>query len=119
MLLYVLLVLPLVCWAQFPAVRNTKYSLSSKTCCPNNCGTHGTCVSIRERVETFWNSADQVIVKILRDGPLGAFGPRDVGSVISGLCRCLRKFVHVVKDGEAMTAANVTLDSSPMQLVSV
>ena len=59
------------------------------------------------------------LVKILRDGPLGAFGPRDVGSVISGLCRCLRKFVHVIKDGEAMTAANVTLDSSPMQLVSV
>ena len=60
-----LLVLPLA-WAQFPAVCNTQDSLSTKTCCPDNCGTRGTCVSIREEVERSWDSANVTIVKILR-----------------------------------------------------
>ena len=64
-----LFVLPLAC-AQFPAVCNTQDSLSTKTCCPDNCGTHGTCVSIREEVERSWQSANATIVDTLR-GVLG------------------------------------------------
>ena len=63
--LVLLVVLPLA-WAQFPAVCNTPDSLSTKTCCPDNCGTRGTCVSIREEVERSWDSANVTIVKILR-----------------------------------------------------
>ena len=66
--LYVLFVLPLA-WAQFPAVCNTQDSLSTKTCCPDNCGSHGTCVSIREEVERSWDLANATIVKILRGLP--------------------------------------------------
>ena len=92
MLLYALFVLPLA-WAQFPAVCNTQDSLSTKTCCPDNCGTRGTCVSIREEVEKSWNSADQVIVKILRDGPPYAGWPQDVRyqwplRVFERVCSC-------------------------------
>ena len=92
LLVWVWLVLPLA-WAQFPAVCNTPDSLSTKTCCPNDCGTRGTCVDIREKVENSWNSADQVIVTILRDGPRGAFWPLDVRyqwplRVFERVCSC-------------------------------
>ena len=60
-ILLLLAVLPLT-WAQFPAVCNTPGSLSTKTCCPDNCGSHGTCVSIREEVERSWDSANATIV---------------------------------------------------------
>ena len=64
-LLAVLFFLPLA-WAQFPAVCNTQDSLSNKTCCPGNCGAHGTCVSIREEVERSWESANASVVEALR-----------------------------------------------------
>ena len=66
--LLLLIALPLA-WAQFPAVCNTQDSLSTKTCCPDNCGSHGACVSIREEVERSWNSANTTIVQILRGLP--------------------------------------------------
>ena len=66
--LLLLVVLPLA-WAQFPAVCNTLSSLSTKTCCPDNCGSRGTCVSIREEIERSWDSANATIVKILRGLP--------------------------------------------------
>ena len=56
-------------WAQFPAVCNTPDSLSTKTCCPDNCGTRGACVSIREEVERSWDAANETIVKLLRGMP--------------------------------------------------
>ena len=67
-ILLLLVVLPLA-WAQFPAVCNTQDSLSTKTCCPDNCGSHGSCVSIREEVERSWDSANATIVKILHGLP--------------------------------------------------
>ena len=67
-LLFALFVLPLA-WTQFPAVCNTQDSLSTKTCCPDNCGSHGTCASIREEVERSWDSANETIVAWLRGMP--------------------------------------------------
>ena len=67
-LFFALLVLPLA-WAQFPAVCNTEDNLSTKTCCPDNCGSHGTCVSIREEVERSWDSANETIVQLLHGMP--------------------------------------------------
>ena len=67
-IMLLLAVLPLA-WAQFPAVCNTQDSLSTKTCCPDNCGSHGTCVSIRETVERSWDSANATIVNIIRGFP--------------------------------------------------
>ena len=67
-LLFILFALPLA-WAQFPAVCNTQDSLSTKTCCPDNCGSRGTCVSIREEVERSWESANQTIVAKLHGMP--------------------------------------------------
>ena len=64
-LFFALCTLPLA-GAQFPAVCNTQSSLSTKTCCPDNCSTHGTCVSIREEVERSWNSSNETVVSWLR-----------------------------------------------------
>ena len=77
MLLYLSFVLPLA-WAQFPAVCNTQDSLSTKTCCPDNCGSRGICVSIREEVQRSWNLAAQNIVEVLRDGPPNEGWPLDL-----------------------------------------
>ena len=63
LLLLLLAVLPLA-WAQFPAACNTPDSLSTKTCCPNNCGSHGSCVSIVQNAS--WDDADETIVAIVR-----------------------------------------------------
>ena len=88
-ILLLLVVLPLA-WAQFPAVCNTPDSLSTKTCCPDNCGSHGTCVSIRETVESSWDSANATIVKILH----GLSGwPQDVRyqwplKIFERVCSC-------------------------------
>ena len=92
MLLYILFVLPLA-GAQFPAVCNTQDSLSSKTCCPENCGFHGSCENIHEQVESSWNSAAQDIVEILRDGPPNAGWPQDIRyqwplKVFDKVCSC-------------------------------
>ena len=91
-MLLALLVLPLA-WAQFPAVCNTQDSLSTKTCCPDNCGSRGSCVSIREEVERSWNNAEQKIVDVLRDGPPNASWPLDVRyqwpvRVFDKVCSC-------------------------------
>ena len=67
-LFFVLFVLPLS-WAQFPAVCNTEDNLSTKTCCPDNCGSHGTCVSVREEVERSWELANQTYVGMLHGMP--------------------------------------------------
>ena len=90
--LLALFVLPLA-QAQFPAVCNTPDSLKTKTCCPGNCGFHGTCVSIREEVESSWNNAEQGAVEILRDGPPNADWPLDVHyhwplRVFERVCSC-------------------------------
>ena len=77
MLLYLSFVLPLA-WAQFPAVCNTQDSLSTKTCCPDNCGSRGICVSIHEEVQRSWNLAAQNIVEVLRDGPPNEGWPLDL-----------------------------------------
>ena len=61
--LLLLAVLPLA-WAQFPAVCNTPDSLSTKTCCPNNCGSHGSCVSIVQ--DASWDDADETVVALVR-----------------------------------------------------
>ena len=61
--LLLLAVLPLA-WAVFPAACNTPDSLSTKTCCPNNCGSHGSCVSIVQNAS--WKDADETIVAIVR-----------------------------------------------------
>ena len=87
--LLLLAVLPLA-WAQFPAVCNTPDSLSTKTCCPNNCGSHGSCVSIREEVEKTWSSANATIVEILRGKP---GWPQDVRyqwplQIFESVCSC-------------------------------
>ena len=98
-ILLLLVALPLA-WAQFPAVCNTQDSLSTKTCCPNNCGTTGTCVSIRK------------VVALLNFFKVSQEGLRMFDT--NGLSRYLREFAPAMKDGEAMTAASVTLHSSPM-----
>ena len=64
-LIFLSVVLSLTC-AQFPAVCNTEDSLSTKTCCPDNCGSRGNCVNIREEIEKSWESANATIVDILR-----------------------------------------------------
>ena len=88
-LLFALLTLPVV-WAQFPAVCNTQDSLSTKTCCPDNCGSRGTCVSIREEVESSWDSANATIVNILHGMP---GWPQDVRyqwplKIFESVCSC-------------------------------
>ena len=87
--LLLLAVVPLA-WAQFPAVCNTQDSLSTKRCCPNNCGTRGTCVNIRAEIEASWSTAKQAITSITdsREG-----WPRDVRHqwpirVFEMVCRC-------------------------------
>ena len=67
-ILLLLVVLPLS-WAQFPAVCNTRTNLKNKMCCPNNCGTHGTCASIRQGVVGSWSSANTSIVSITNSMP--------------------------------------------------
>ena len=89
MLLFALFALPVV-WAQFPAVCNTEDSLSTKTCCPDNCGSRGTCVSIREEVESSWDSANATIVNILHGMP---GWPQDVRyqwplKIFESVCSC-------------------------------
>ena len=59
-ILLLLALLPLA-WAQFPAVCNTPGSLSTKTCCPDNCGTRGTCVNIAQSVENSWPSSNTIV----------------------------------------------------------
>ena len=86
---WALFVFPLT-WAQFPAVCNTPDSLSTKTCCPDNCGSHGTCVSVREEVERSWESANTTIVQILRGLP---GYPQDVRyqwplNIFESVCSC-------------------------------
>ena len=61
--LLLLAVLPLA-WVQFPAACNTSDSLSTKTCCPNNCGSHGSCVSIVQ--DASWDDADETVVALVR-----------------------------------------------------
>ena len=110
-ILLLLGVLPLA-WAQFPAVCNTPDSLSTKTCCPDYCGSHRTCVSNREVVERSWDSANVTIVDFL-------LGEPGWPQTVRGLLGYLSGFAPAVKDREAMTAANVTLDSLPMQQENV
>ena len=92
MILLALLVVPLA-RAQFPAVCNTQDSLRTKTCCPDDCGSRGTCVSIREEAERSWNNAAQGVVEILRDGPPSASWPLDMryqlpARVFERVCSC-------------------------------
>ena len=63
-----LLSVPLV-WGQFPAVCNTPDSLNAKECCPNDCSGRGNCMDITNDVVMSWNSADESVVEILRNGP--------------------------------------------------
>ena len=91
-ILLLLVVLPLA-WAQFPAVCNTPGNLSTKTCCPDNCGSHGSCVSIREEVERRWNLADQDIVGAVCNGIPNQDWRKDVRCqwpvmVFNRVCRC-------------------------------
>ena len=86
-ILLLLVVLPLA-WAQFPAVCNTQESIDSKTCCPNNCGTRGTCVSIREKVMDTWPSSNPIVKMVCEDRT-----PQDVRCqwptrVFEMVCRC-------------------------------
>ena len=88
-LLFALFVLPLA-WTQFPAVCNTQDSLSTKTCCPDNCGSRGTCASIHEEVERSWDSANETIVAWLRGMP---GWPQDVRyqwplKIFESVCSC-------------------------------
>ena len=66
--LLLLAVLPLA-WAQFPAACNNEESLNNKRCCPNECGSHGTCTNIATEfsIETSWNTADTTIVDLVRN----------------------------------------------------
>ena len=66
--LLLLAVLPLA-WAQFPAVCNNEESLNNKICCPNNCGSHGTCTNIVAEfsIEASWNTAKTTIVNLVRN----------------------------------------------------
>ena len=90
MRILLLLVVLAMAWAQFPAVCNTQDSLSTKTCCPNNCGSTGTCVSIRKVVERSWKAANATVVKFLK-GELGR--PQDVRyqwplKIFERVCSC-------------------------------
>ena len=87
--IFLSVVLSLTC-AQFPAVCNTEDSLSTKTCCPDNCGSRGTCENIREEIEEIWESANATIVEILR----GSHGwPQDLRyqwplKIFEKVCSC-------------------------------
>ena len=105
---------PLLAWAQFPAVCNAQDSLSTKTCCPDNCGSRGTCVSIHEEVDRSWGLANATIVKILHGLP---GWPQDVR--YQWPLKIFKRVCSAVRDGEAMTAAIVTSDPFPTKLSSV
>ena len=66
--LLLLTVLPLA-WAQFPAACNNDEDLNNKRCCPDNCGSHGTCTNIATNfsIETSWNTAKGTIVDLVCD----------------------------------------------------
>ena len=72
--LLLLTVLPLA-WAQFPAVCNNDASLNNKICCPNECGSHGTCTNIATEfsIVTSWNKSKTAIVDLVHN-----MNPQDV-----------------------------------------
>ena len=65
------LLTPSIVSSQFPTVCNTRESLQSKTCCPNECGgpTRGTCRNISSVAATQAQTADQAVINILQAAP--------------------------------------------------
>ena len=67
--IYIVFACAVVVKSQFPAVCNNAMSISSKTCCPNDCGgaNKGNCTDITAYADETWSRSRPDIVEIIRN----------------------------------------------------